>query len=167
MAATAEQLEEPPVGRVTITYLGPVAPHWAIEPLYGEPEIMDAFGDRARARLLLLPPHDPQFGRNRLRVVRDAERENIDVVWELGEDLDDEDSDDDDDGLDATSAEAADDNDSDNNDDAMTAEVADDNDDDATTTEADDDNDDATDNDGFDGTTAEAGDETSDDDTST
>ena len=36
-----------------------------------------------RARLLLLPPHDPQFRRNRERVVRDAERENLFVVKEI------------------------------------------------------------------------------------
>ena len=32
---------------------------------------------RVNARLMLLPPHDPQFKRNRERVNRDAERENI------------------------------------------------------------------------------------------
>ena len=36
------------------------------------------------ARLLLLPPHDPQFRRNRERVVRDAERENLLLEWDLG-----------------------------------------------------------------------------------
>jgi hypothetical protein len=36
------------------------------------------------ARLLLLPPHDPQFRRNRERVVRDAERENVILEWDLG-----------------------------------------------------------------------------------
>ena len=39
---------------------------------------------RVLARLLLLPPHDPQFRRNRERVVRDAERENILLEWDLG-----------------------------------------------------------------------------------
>jgi hypothetical protein len=36
------------------------------------------------ARLVLLPPHDPQYRRNRERVVRDAERENILLDWDLG-----------------------------------------------------------------------------------
>ncbi len=36
------------------------------------------------ARLILLPPHDPQFRRNRERVVRDAERENVTLEWDLG-----------------------------------------------------------------------------------
>ena len=35
------------------------------------------------ARLQLLPPHDPQFRRNRERVNRDAERENH-LEWDLG-----------------------------------------------------------------------------------
>jgi hypothetical protein len=32
----------------------------------------------------LLPPHDPQVRRNRERVVRDAERENLELEWDLG-----------------------------------------------------------------------------------
>ena len=36
------------------------------------------------ARLVLLPPHDPQYRRNRERVIRDAERENILLEWDLG-----------------------------------------------------------------------------------
>jgi hypothetical protein len=32
----------------------------------------------------LLPPHDPQFRRNRERVVRDAEREQLELEWDLG-----------------------------------------------------------------------------------
>jgi hypothetical protein len=36
------------------------------------------------ARLLLLPPFDPQFRRNRERCVRDAERERILLEWDLG-----------------------------------------------------------------------------------
>jgi len=36
------------------------------------------------ARLELLPPHDPQFRRNRERVVRDAEREHLLLDWDLG-----------------------------------------------------------------------------------
>ena len=41
-------------------------------------------GGRIDARLRFLPPHDPQFRRNRERVVRDAERENLLLDWDLG-----------------------------------------------------------------------------------
>ena len=33
---------------------------------------------------MLLPPHDPQFRRNRERINRDAERENVLITWDLG-----------------------------------------------------------------------------------
>lgn len=74
----------PPVGHVRVVYLGPVAPHWEVQSDFGDPETIDAFRDRALARLVLLPPHDPQFRRNRERVVRDAERENLTLEWDLG-----------------------------------------------------------------------------------
>jgi hypothetical protein len=51
--------------------------------------MIDDFRSRVGARLVLLPPHDPQFRRNRERVVRDAERENILLEWDLGYDEDD------------------------------------------------------------------------------
>ncbi|MDA8357095.1 MAG: hypothetical protein M0Z95_12595 [Actinomycetota bacterium] len=73
-----------PVARVRIVYLGPVAPHWEVETDFGEAALVDAFRDRVLARLVLLPPHDPQFRRNRERVVRDAEGEGIQLDWELG-----------------------------------------------------------------------------------
>jgi hypothetical protein len=78
--------EEPfePVGRVRIVYLGPVAPHWDVQSDYGDPDLIDQFRDRVQARLVLLPPHDPQFRRNRERVVRDAEREHLELEWDLG-----------------------------------------------------------------------------------
>jgi hypothetical protein len=41
--------------------------------------------------LLLLPPHDPQFRRNRERIIRDAERENVLLQWDLGVPEDDDD----------------------------------------------------------------------------
>jgi hypothetical protein len=75
---------EPPRGHVRIVYLGPVAPHWEIESEFGERPVIEAFRGRALARLVLLPPHDPQFRRNRERVVRDAERENLLLEWDLG-----------------------------------------------------------------------------------
>ena len=46
--------------------------------------MIDGFRTRVQARLVLLPPHDPQFRRNRERVNRDAERENILIEWDLG-----------------------------------------------------------------------------------
>jgi hypothetical protein len=74
----------PPRGHVRVIYLGPVAPHWDVQ---GESEVrglIDEFRARVNARLLLLPPHDPQFRRNRERVVRDAERERLILEWDLG-----------------------------------------------------------------------------------
>lgn len=78
------ETNEPPRGRVRVIYLGPVAPHWDVQ---GESEVrglVDDFRARVMARLLLLPPHDPQFRRNRERVARDAERENLILEWDLG-----------------------------------------------------------------------------------
>ena len=46
----------------------------------------EEFAQRAQARLQLLPPHDPQFRRNRERVARDAEREHLILEWDLGYD---------------------------------------------------------------------------------
>ncbi len=74
----------PPVGHARVVYLGPVAPHWEVQSDFGDPATIEAFRDRAMARLVLLPPHDPQFRRNRERVVRDAERENLTLEWDLG-----------------------------------------------------------------------------------
>jgi hypothetical protein len=79
---------EPPRAAVTVVYLGPVAPHWDLRSDFGEKSVVEDFRGRMQARLMLLPPHDPQFRRNRERVVRDAERENILLTWdppELGE----------------------------------------------------------------------------------
>lgn len=81
------ELEElPPVAGATIIYNGPVAPHWEIRADYGEAKIIDEFRTRVDARLMLLPPHDPQFRRNKERVNRDAERERIELIWDLGDD---------------------------------------------------------------------------------
>ena len=46
--------------------------------------MIDELRSRIMARLVLLPPHDPQFRRNRERVARDAERENLMLEWDLG-----------------------------------------------------------------------------------
>ncbi len=77
---------EPPRGHVKMVYLGPVAPHWEIRSDFGDRELIDGFRTRVNARLVLLPPHDPQFRRNRERVNRDAEREHFIIEWDLGYD---------------------------------------------------------------------------------
>lgn len=89
MSVDPEELageEEPqePVAHTRITYTGPVAPHWEITHEGGDETAVDEFRARAMARLQLLPPHDPQFRRNRERVNRDAERELIELAWNLG-----------------------------------------------------------------------------------
>jgi len=83
-ANSAEEVAEPPRGHVRVVYLGPIAPHWEDESEFGDRVTIEAFRERALARLMLLPPHDPQFRRNRERVVRDAERENLLLEWDLG-----------------------------------------------------------------------------------
>jgi hypothetical protein len=77
-------VNQPPRGHVRIVYLGPVAPHWEIQSDFGDRSVIEEFRQRALARLVLLPPHDPQFRRNRERVIRDAEREAIILDWDLG-----------------------------------------------------------------------------------
>ena len=76
--------QQPPRGHVRIVYLGPVAPHWDLQSEFGDRALIEEFRQRAMARLVLLPPHDPQFRRNRERVARDAERENLILEWDLG-----------------------------------------------------------------------------------
>ncbi len=75
---------EPPRAHVRIVYLGPVSPHWEVIGDYGDRSLVEEFRARVLARLVLLPRDDPQFRRNRERIMRDAERENISVSWELG-----------------------------------------------------------------------------------
>ncbi|MCL4445797.1 MAG: hypothetical protein M1134_02815 [Actinobacteria bacterium] len=83
-SSTEEFEPREPLGRVRVVYLGPVAPHWDVVSESGPPELTEAFKERVLARLVLLPPHDPQFRRNRERVVRDAERERLALEWDLG-----------------------------------------------------------------------------------
>jgi hypothetical protein len=80
----AEVSNEPPRGHVRLYYRGPVAPHWDVQSEFGDRAMIEEFRARALARLELLPPHDPQFRRNRERVARDAERENLILEWDLG-----------------------------------------------------------------------------------
>jgi hypothetical protein len=80
--ATQELPEER--GHVRVVYLGPVAPHWEVQAEYGDRTLIEEFRQRVQARLVLLPPHDPQFRRNRERVARDAEREGLRLDWDLG-----------------------------------------------------------------------------------
>jgi hypothetical protein len=70
-----------PIGHVRVVYLGPVAPHWEVQSDWGPADVIDQFRERVLARLVLLPPHDPQFRRNSERVVRDAERERLALEW--------------------------------------------------------------------------------------
>jgi hypothetical protein len=87
MSQAPEEVEappQPPRGHVRVVYLGPVAPHWDVQSQFGDRALIEEFRQRALARLVLLPPHDPQFRRNRERVVRDAERENLILEWDLG-----------------------------------------------------------------------------------
>ena len=85
MAIDQAELEQlPPVGHVKMVYLGPVSPHWEVHGVFGDGRLIDEFRQRALARLQLLPPHDPQFRRNRERVNRDAERERLIIEWDLG-----------------------------------------------------------------------------------
>lgn len=81
---TEDTVNEPPRGHARVVYLGPVAPHWEVRSDFGDRSLIDEFRSRTNSRLLLLPPHDPQFRRNRERVVRDAERERILLEWDLG-----------------------------------------------------------------------------------
>lgn len=67
-----------------MVYLGPVSPHWDLRSDFGDRALIEDFRSRVMSRLLLLPPHDPQFRRNKERVVRDAERENLLLEWDLG-----------------------------------------------------------------------------------
>lgn len=78
------EVQEPPRGHVRVYYRGPVAPHWEVQSEFGDRALIEEFRARALARLELLPPHDPQFRRNRERVARDAERENLLLEWDLG-----------------------------------------------------------------------------------
>ncbi len=75
---------EPPRAHARIVYLGPVSPHWEVYGDYGDRAVIDEFRARVLARLVLLPRDDPQFRRNRERIVRDAEREGISIEWDLG-----------------------------------------------------------------------------------
>ena len=74
----------PPRAHARIVYLGPVSPHWEVYGDWGERQVLDEFRARVLARLVLLPREDPQFRRNRERIIRDAERELITIEWDLG-----------------------------------------------------------------------------------
>ena len=87
MVTNPDALEDLPLqGHVKVVYLGPVAPHWEVHRVFGDQQVIDEFRLRVAARLQLLPPHDPQFRRNRERVARDAERERLQLEWDLGYD---------------------------------------------------------------------------------
>jgi len=90
MSDISTEEPQPPDGNVKVVYLGPVTPHWEFRSDFGDRQLIDDFRVRAQARLLLLPPHDPQFRRNRERVNRDAERTNLLIEWDLGYDEEEE-----------------------------------------------------------------------------
>ena len=77
-----------PRAHARMVYLGPIAPHWEVESAYGDRTVVEEFRARALARLVLLPRDDPQFRRNRERIIRDADREAIALEWDLGYDED-------------------------------------------------------------------------------
>jgi hypothetical protein len=77
-------VEQPPRAHARIVYLGSVSPHWEVYGAWGERTVLEEFRARVLARLVLLPRDDPQFRRNRERIVRDAEREGITLEWDLG-----------------------------------------------------------------------------------
>jgi hypothetical protein len=80
----SDNASQQPRGHARIAYLGPVSPHWEVYPGYGDRNHIEEFRNRVLARLVLLPRDDPQFRRNRERIVRDAERELITLEWDLG-----------------------------------------------------------------------------------
>ena len=84
MSSQQSEAPGPPRGHVRVIYLGPVAPHWRVDSDFGDRNLIEELRQRILARLLLLPPHDPQFRRNRERIIRDAERENVLLEWDLG-----------------------------------------------------------------------------------
>ena len=77
------EVPAPTIGHVKIVYYGPVHPHWGVEKVFGD-DIVESFRQRVGARLNFVPPHDPQFRRNRERVVKDGEREGVVIQWDLG-----------------------------------------------------------------------------------
>src|SRR5947207_15530246 len=84
LAAGEPDVNEPPRGHVRVVYMGPVAPHWEVHSDFGDRALIEEFRARVLARLELLPPHDPQFLRNRERVVRDAERAHLLLQCDFG-----------------------------------------------------------------------------------
>lgn len=82
MSDVVEEL--PPRAHARIVYLGPVSPHWEVYGDWGDRTVLEEFRNRVLARLVLLPRDDPQFRRNRERIVKDGERELISLEWDLG-----------------------------------------------------------------------------------
>ena len=72
----SEVVNEPPRAHVRIVYLGPVSPHWELYSDYGDRTVLEEFRTRVMARLVLLPRDDPQFRRNRERIMRWAVTDN-------------------------------------------------------------------------------------------
>ena len=58
-----------PRAHARIAYLGPVSPHWEVYADWGDHTVLNEFRNRVLARLVLLPRDDPQFRRNRERIL--------------------------------------------------------------------------------------------------
>lgn len=84
MSFSASAAEVTPIGNVRVVYLGPVAPHWDVDSVDVDRNVLEEFRQRTLARLQLVPRHDPQFRRNHDRVVHDAEREGLILEWDFG-----------------------------------------------------------------------------------
>jgi hypothetical protein len=91
-AMTDVVADVPPRAHARVVYLGPVSPHWEVYGDWGDRSLLEEFRARVLARLVLLPRDDPQFRRNRERVMRDAEREHISIEWDYGGNYDYDDS---------------------------------------------------------------------------
>jgi hypothetical protein len=79
-----EETDRPAIGSARIVYTGHLAPYWEIELEGDDSAALEAFRERAMARLTMLPPYDPQFRRNGERVSKDASQAGIALEWDTG-----------------------------------------------------------------------------------
>jgi hypothetical protein len=79
-----EGIDRPTIGNARIVYIGHLAPYWEIEIEGDDSTALEAFRERAMARLTMLPPYDPQFRRNNERVTKDAVQSGIALEWDTG-----------------------------------------------------------------------------------
>ena len=83
---TPEELEDLPLqGHVRIVYLGPVAPHWEVHRVFGDPQVVDEFRLRREWRGSNCYRRTTRSSvATAGRVARDAERERLELDWDLG-----------------------------------------------------------------------------------